>query len=433
MPPKKSSGDSKAKDTTKKKKDAATKAKQAEDKTFGLKNKNKSKAVQSHVRQITQNVAQAHKPGPPPRDKKKEEEERKREMAQLYAEAIKQPKVPPGVDPKSVVCEFYRHGQCTKGFKCKFSHDLNVEKKAAKIDLFSDKRDARQEEPEEGENMEDWDQAELERVVKEKHSKEKPPNATNIICKYFLEAVETKKYGWFWKCPNGNECKYKHALPPGFVFKSQMKELLEEEKANKKDAAEEIEEERAKVEARTPITQDVFKMWRAKKIEARRKKDEAELEERRKKGILTGREIFAQEGFQAQDDASASEDVPTTTQNEQEAAIKEMLDKAKAAAEHARQRAATEPSSLPPPPPSDSEEEEQDGEEEGEDNGEDGGEQGGEQQQHGDSGGTANGDGAGPSTTLQLQEGDEQLFEDDDDDEDLDQIENSIKGTKLSE
>jgi len=44
--------------------------------------------------------------------------------------------------------------------------------------------------------MEDWDQDELERVVKEKHSKEKPPNATNIICKYFLEAVETKKYGW---------------------------------------------------------------------------------------------------------------------------------------------------------------------------------------------------------------------------------------------
>eukprot|EP00983_Pelagomonas_calceolata_P093625 1157795-Pelagomonas_calceolata.AAC.7 len=38
------------------------------------------------------------------------------------------------------------------------------------------------------------------------------------------------------------------------------------QKANKKDAAEEIEEERAKVEARTPITQDVFKMWRAKKV-----------------------------------------------------------------------------------------------------------------------------------------------------------------------
>jgi len=40
------------------------------------------------------------------------------------------------------------------------------------------------------------------------------------------------------------------------------------QKANRKDAAEEIEEERAKVEARTPITEEVFKMWRSKKASA---------------------------------------------------------------------------------------------------------------------------------------------------------------------
>lgn len=34
-----------------------------------------------------------------------------------------------------------RHGQCTKGFKCKYSHDLDVERKTAKIDLFTDQRD----------------------------------------------------------------------------------------------------------------------------------------------------------------------------------------------------------------------------------------------------------------------------------------------------
>lgn len=39
------------------------------------------------------------------------------------------------------MCEFFRHGQCTKGFKCKFSHDLGVERKSAKIDLFTDQRD----------------------------------------------------------------------------------------------------------------------------------------------------------------------------------------------------------------------------------------------------------------------------------------------------
>jgi len=40
------------------------------------------------------------------------------------------------------------------------------------------------------------------------------------VCKYFLDAIENEKYGWFWECPNGgNNCKYKHALPPGFILK----------------------------------------------------------------------------------------------------------------------------------------------------------------------------------------------------------------------
>ncbi len=44
-----------------------------------------------------------------------------------------------GTDPKSILCEYFRHGQCTKGFKCKFSHDLSVERKGGKIDVFSDR------------------------------------------------------------------------------------------------------------------------------------------------------------------------------------------------------------------------------------------------------------------------------------------------------
>lgn len=46
-----------------------------------------------------------------------------------------------GVDPKSVLCEHFKAGQCAKGFKCKYSHDLNVQRKAEKIDIYSDKRD----------------------------------------------------------------------------------------------------------------------------------------------------------------------------------------------------------------------------------------------------------------------------------------------------
>ena len=48
----------------------------------------------------------------------------------------------------------------------------------------------------EDENMDDWDQDKLEDVVKQKHGTEKPSNKTDIICKFFLDAVENKMYGW---------------------------------------------------------------------------------------------------------------------------------------------------------------------------------------------------------------------------------------------
>ena len=147
--------------------------------------------------------------------------------------AIKQPKVPAGVDPKSIVCEYFRHGQCTKGFKCKFSHDLSVERKGPKMDLYSDKRDAGAslEEQEEA-GMADWDQETLEKAIAQKHGAENKNRPTEIVCRYFIDAVEKRQYGWFWQCPNGKDCKYRHALPPGYVLKSQMKQLLEEEAAN---------------------------------------------------------------------------------------------------------------------------------------------------------------------------------------------------------
>lgn len=66
-------------------------------------------------------------------------------------------------------------------------------------------------------------------------------NVYEQVCKYFLDAVEKKQYGWFWVCPNGGkECHYRHALPPGYVLKSQMKALLEEE-ADKMAIEDEIE------------------------------------------------------------------------------------------------------------------------------------------------------------------------------------------------
>lgn len=88
-------------------------------------------------------------------------------------------KIPFGVDPKGIVCEFFKAGTCTKGAKCKFSHDLNVARKGAKIDLFTDTREQERAEKE-ADKMEDWDTDKLAEVVNKKLGKNKPTE-TDIV------------------------------------------------------------------------------------------------------------------------------------------------------------------------------------------------------------------------------------------------------------
>ncbi|XP_015877122.2 zinc finger CCCH domain-containing protein 21 isoform X1 [Ziziphus jujuba] len=281
--------------------DMAKKQKVVEDKTFGLKNKNKSKNVQKYV----QNLKQAVQPKPDAtkvaaKKKKEEEKAKEKELNDLFKVAVSQPKVPVGVDPKSILCEFFKAGQCTKGFKCKFSHDLNVQRKGEKIDIYSDKRDGE-------DTMEDWDQEKLEKVVESKTKEYNQNKPTEIVCKYFLDAVEKKQYGWFWVCPNGGkDCHYRHALPPGYVLKSQMKALLEEE-AEKIPVEEEIENQRAKVTTTTPMTPELFLQWKKKKMEERDAGLAAQRAERAKNDRMSGRELFLSDASLFVDDAEAYE------------------------------------------------------------------------------------------------------------------------------
>lgn len=231
--------------------------------------------------------------------KKEEEKAREKELNDLFKVAVSQPKVPVGVDPKSIVCEFFKVGQCQKGFKCKFSHDLNVQRKGEKIDIYTDKRDT--------ETMEDWDQETLEKVVESKRTEYQQNKPTDIVCKYFLDAVEKKQYGWFWVCPNGGkDCHYRHALPPGYVLKSQMKALLEEE-SEKVAIEDEIEDQRKKVQTTTPMTTELFMEWKRKKAEEREAGLAALRAERAKNDRMSGRELFMVDASVFVDDAEAYE------------------------------------------------------------------------------------------------------------------------------
>ena len=81
-----------------------------------------------------------------------------------------------GVDPKSVLCAFFKQGLCKKGDKCKFSHDPEVERRSAKRSVYTDGRG----EDDEEDNMDDWDDDKLADVVNKKHGSEKS-NQTDIV------------------------------------------------------------------------------------------------------------------------------------------------------------------------------------------------------------------------------------------------------------
>lgn len=203
------------------KKPTATKL--VEDRTFGMKNK-KGAAAQKHIAQMTSNL----KSGGSAEEKrkaaekaarekeKKAAEDAKREAAALMNRPAQIQKVPFGVDPKTVVCIFYKKGDCEKGKKCKFSHDLTIERKTEKRNLYSDTRNEEEEEKDKKkqETSADWDEEQLRQVVLSKKGNQR--TSTEKVCKFFISAIEDGKYGWFWVCPNGGDkCMYKHALPPG--------------------------------------------------------------------------------------------------------------------------------------------------------------------------------------------------------------------------
>ena len=75
-----------------------------------------------------------------------------------------------------MLCAFFKQGQCTKGDRCKFSHDLTLERKAEKRSLYCDMRD------DENDTMENWDEAKLKEVVEKKHGEsEKKMPTTDIV------------------------------------------------------------------------------------------------------------------------------------------------------------------------------------------------------------------------------------------------------------
>jgi hypothetical protein len=105
------------------------------DKTFGLKNKNKSQKVKKLIeleekqKNSKQNAKEQQK------QIKKQNEVKEQEIQALFSTIQITQKVPFGVDPKTVFCLNFKNKNCTKGLRCKFSHDPNVGVTVCKVSI----------------------------------------------------------------------------------------------------------------------------------------------------------------------------------------------------------------------------------------------------------------------------------------------------------
>ncbi|CAG5096910.1 Oidioi.mRNA.OKI2018_I69.XSR.g14841.t1.cds [Oikopleura dioica] len=187
---------------------------------------------------------------------------------------------------------------------------VDPKEKAKKADLHVDRRDE-----EKNKTMEGWTEEELRAAIEKKHGKSNKNAATTTdkICNHFLQAVEDNKYGWFWDCPNGDKCKYRHCLPEGYVLKKDLKKMKDAEKENQISLEDLIERERAALGPGTKITWETFSVWKKKKKEE--KKKALEKENKKKKGKaksgqttgLTGRELFTFNANMGGDDDEAED------------------------------------------------------------------------------------------------------------------------------
>ena len=136
------------------------------------------------------------------RAKEKAEEEKRRKEEAALLKPVQTQKVPFGVDPKTVLCAFFKAGHCDKGNKCKFSHDPNVGRKVEKRNLYEDNREDKLEgtftilskgvltilcDP--IDTMDKWDEEKLRSVILSKHGNPRTTTDVGSFCSSDLSEI----------------------------------------------------------------------------------------------------------------------------------------------------------------------------------------------------------------------------------------------------
>jgi len=137
-----------------------------------------------------------------------------------------------------------------------------------------------------------------------------PKTTTDKVCKFFVNAVEEGKYGWFWTCPNGGDkCMYRHSLPPGFMLKTKEqraaeKALMDKSPLKTLTLEDFLESERHELTGTlTPVTPESFAKWKKERLDKKAAEDQA-----REAKEATGRAMFEKGGWEDSEEGEESEE-----------------------------------------------------------------------------------------------------------------------------
>lgn len=224
--------------------------KELESRLFGEKNNSKKKEIQGMIKKIDLAL-------------KLEADARQRIEDTRKAQTVKQ-LIPVGVDPKTVQCINFLNGNCDKGDDCQFGHNIKKEAKSEAADA----------------------------------SEARP----RVVCRFLIDAINANEYTKNWVCPLP-KCGDVHKLVE-LGGNSEVEIGLEEY----------IELQRQTIDDMrvTPITEEVFRAWRAKKDK------EEELHAKRVAALSTnakGVDLFKARPEIFEDDEEAGDDVDYAERN----------------------------------------------------------------------------------------------------------------------
>lgn len=178
--------------------------KELEARLFGEKNSSKKKEIQGLIKKLE--IAM------------KLETEAKKKQEAIRKSSIVRQVIPVGVDPKTVMCINFQNGNCEKGTNCQFAHELK-------------KTEVKK----------------VENPLAEKRQR--------MVCRFLIDALNSGEYTKNWVCPLPNCFDIHKLLEIGgdSTVEVSLEEYIELQRQTIDDTK------------TTPITEEVFKAWKAKK------------------------------------------------------------------------------------------------------------------------------------------------------------------------